>query len=166
MSDSNMVDSSVDSRDHVVVVDTGVDRVVDSSVVNHYGVGLSLSLSLTLAVHVVVVEGMSVDSSDMVDTSMDSVDRVDRVDNMANSMVDQYRVGLRFSLSLTLAVHEVIVVIGMSIDSSHMVDSRNMSHMANTRVVDSRDSVVVVDRVDRVDSSYMSISMVDNTVVH
>merc|ERR1712080_248670 len=126
MSDSNMVDSSVDSRDHVVVVDTGVD----------------------------------------------SVDRVDRVDNMANSMVDQYRVGLRFSLSLTLAVHEVIVVIGMSIDSSHMMDSRNMSHMANTSVVDqlgvslslsltlavhevivvmdSRDSVVVVDRVDRV----------------
>merc|ERR1711890_182180 len=136
MSDSNMVDSSVDSRDHVVVVDTGVDRVVDSSVVNHYGVSLSLSLSLTLAVHVVVVEGMSVDSSDMVDTSMDSVDRVDRVDNMANSMVDQYRVGLRFSLSLTLAVHEVIVVIGMSIDSSHMMDSRNMSHMANTSVVD------------------------------
>merc|ERR1712080_470540 len=127
-----MVDSSVDSRDHVVVVDTGVDRVVDSSVVNHYGVGLSLSLSLslTLAVHVVVVEGMRVD------TSMDSVDRVDRVDNMANSMVDQYRVGLRFSLSLTLAVHEVIVVIGMSIDSSHMMDSRNMSHMANTSVVD------------------------------
>merc|ERR1712066_1157188 len=63
------------------------DMVVDSSVVNKTSVveGVSLSLSLTLAVHVVVVvEGMRVDSSYMLDSSMDNrsyrsytVDRVD-----------------------------------------------------------------------------------------
>merc|ERR1719342_1219089 len=82
---SYMIDSMVDSRDNVVVVDSGVDGVDTSymgctSVVNysigvHKRIGLSLrfSLSLTLAVNVVVVvEGMRVDSSYMLDSSMDN----------------------------------------------------------------------------------------------
>ena len=52
---SYMIDSMVDSRDNVVVVDSGVDRVDstymgNSSVVVQEGVSFSLSLSLTLAV--------------------------------------------------------------------------------------------------------------------
>ena len=64
---SYMVDSMVDSRDNVVVIDTGVDRVdssysSNSSVVVHEGVSFSLRLSLTLAVHYIEVVGMRVDS--------------------------------------------------------------------------------------------------------
>merc|ERR1712089_86871 len=58
--------------------------VVESSVVNKTSVVEGVSLSLTLAVHVVVVEGMRVDSSYILHTSMDNrsyrsytVDRVD-----------------------------------------------------------------------------------------
>merc|ERR1711962_1518756 len=88
MDTSYLSDSSMDSRD-VSVVDSSY--VVDTSVVNYsigvhnrIGISLSLRLSLRLAVHVVVVEGMRVGSSYMLDTSMDSrsyrsytVDRVD-----------------------------------------------------------------------------------------
>merc|ERR1712243_201208 len=99
---SYMIDSMVDSRDNVVVVDSGVDRVDstymgNSSVVVHHGV--SFSLSLTLAVQeVVVVEGMRVDSSYMLDSSMDNrsyrsytVDRVDTsymMDSRDMSVID------------------------------------------------------------------------------
>merc|ERR1719309_1844559 len=74
---SYMIASMVGSRDIVVVVDTGVDRVDstymgNSSVVVHQGVSFSLSLSLTLAVQKVVVVGM--DTSYMSDSSMDSRD--------------------------------------------------------------------------------------------
>merc|ERR1712080_621259 len=88
-----------------------------------------------------MVVGMGVDrvvgrvgTGNMGHSSMDSRDM-----GVDSSVVNQYRVSLSLSLSLslTLALHEVIVV------------------------MDSRDSVVVVDSVDRVDSSYMSISMVD-----
>merc|ERR1719495_1641635 len=76
---------SVDRMDTSYVVDTSV---VNYSIGVHNRIGLSLSLrfslSLTLAVHVVVVGGMRVDSSYMLDTSMDNrsyrsytVDRVD-----------------------------------------------------------------------------------------
>merc|ERR1711962_1620662 len=80
-----MIDSMVDSRDNVVVVDTGVDRVDstymgNSSVVVHQGVSFSLSLSLTLAVKGVVVVGMRVDSSYMVYSRGYSVDRMDTRD--------------------------------------------------------------------------------------
>merc|ERR1719309_47009 len=86
---SYMIDSMVVSRDNMVVVDTAVDRVDstymgNSSVGVQKGVSFSLGLSLTLAVQKVVVEGMRVDSSYMLDTSMDNrsyrsytVDRVD-----------------------------------------------------------------------------------------
>merc|ERR1711962_1175691 len=80
------VDSSHSMMDRV---DTSYMRdmshmVVESSVVNKTSVVEGASLSLRLAVHVVVVEGMRVDSSYMLDTSMDNrsyrsytVDRVD-----------------------------------------------------------------------------------------
>jgi len=96
------VDSSYSMMDRV---DTSYMRdmshmVVESSVVNKTSVveGVSLSLSLTLAVHVVVVEGMRVDSSYMLDTSMDNrsyrsytVDRVDTsymMDSRDMSVID------------------------------------------------------------------------------
>merc|ERR1711962_1479733 len=165
---SYMIDSMVDSRDNVVVVDTGVDRVDstymgNSSVVVHHGVGLSL----TLAVQEVVVVRMRVDSSYMVhsrgysvdgmdtsymsDSSMDSRD-VSVVDSsyVVDTSVVNYSIGvhkriglsLRFSLSLTLAVH-VAVVEGMRVDSSYMLDTSmdNRSYRSYT--------------VDRVDTSYM-----------
>merc|ERR1712002_732216 len=92
----------VDSRDNVVVIDTGVDRVdssysSNSSVVVHEGVSFSLRLSLTLAVHYIVVVGMrvysrvgGVDTSYMMDTRDMSV--------IHSSVVDQ--VGVSFSLSI------------------------------------------------------------------
>merc|ERR1712089_26293 len=88
-----MVDTVMDRGDHVsddsnIVRMSGGDGishvVVESSVVNKTSVVEGVSLSLTLAVHVVVVEGMRVDSSYMLHTSMDNrsyrsytVDRVD-----------------------------------------------------------------------------------------
>merc|ERR1711962_200651 len=177
---SYMIDSMVDSRDNVVVVDTGVDRVDstymgNSSVVVHHGVGLSL----TLAVQKVVVVGMRVDSSYMVhsrgysvdgmdtsymsDSSMDSRD-VSVVDSsyVVDTSVVNYSIGvhkriglsLRFSLSLTLAVH-VVVVEGMRVDSSYMLDTSmdNRSYRSYT--------------VDRVDTSYMmdtrDMSVIDSS---
>ena len=100
-----MIDSMVDSRDNVVVIDTGVDRVdssytSNSSVVVHEGV----SFSLTLAVHYIVVVGMRVDSrvggvdtSYMMDTrDMSVIHSSYSVPN--SSVVDQY--GVSFSLSI------------------------------------------------------------------
>merc|ERR1711889_225 len=63
---------SVDGMDTSYMVDTSV---VNYSIGVHKRIGLSLrfSLSLTLAVNVVViVEGMRVDSSYMLDSSMDN----------------------------------------------------------------------------------------------
>merc|ERR1712180_575108 len=140
-----------------------------SSVVVHQGVSFSLGLSLTLAVQEVVVVGMRVDSSHMVHSRGYSVDGMDTsymsdssMDSRGVSVVDSsyvvdtsvvnYSIGvhnriglslsLRFSLSLTLAVH-VVVVEGMRVDSSHMLDSSmdNRSYRSYT--------------VDRVDTSYM-----------
>merc|ERR1711962_891314 len=144
----------VDSRDNMVVVDTGVDRVDstymgNSSVVVHQGVSFSLGLSLTLAVKKVVVVGMRVDSSYMVHSRGYSVDGMD-TSYMVDTSVVNYSIGvhnrislslsLRFSLSLTLAV---VVVEGMRVDSSYMLDTSmdNRSYMSYT--------------VDRVDTSYM-----------
>merc|ERR1719342_740018 len=89
---------SVDGMDTSYMVDTSV---VNYSIGVHKRIGLSLrfSLSLTLAVHVVVVvEGMRVDSSYMLDSSMDnrsyrsySVDRVDTsymMDSRNMSVID------------------------------------------------------------------------------
>merc|ERR1712034_224624 len=114
---SHMVDSMVDSRDNVVVVDSGVDRVDSpymghSSVLVQEGVSFSLSLSLTLAVEDVVVVGMRVDSSYMVHSRGYSVDGMD-TSYMVDTSVVNYSIGvhkriglsLRFSLSLTLAVN-------------------------------------------------------------
>jgi len=141
-----MIDSMVDSRDNVVVIDTGVDRVdssytSNSSVVVHEGV----SFSLTLAVHYIVVVGMRVDSrvgrvdtSYMMDTSMDT----------RHVVSDSVHKRIRLRLSLTLAVH-YIVVVGMRVDSrvggvdtSYMMDTRDMSvihssySVPNSSVVD------------------------------
>jgi len=164
---SYMVDSMVDSRDNVVVVDSGVDRVDstymgNSSVVVHHGVSFSLSLSLTLAVQEVVVVGMRVDSSYMVHSRGYSVDGMD-TSYMVDTSVVNYSIGvhkriglsLRFSLSLTLAVHVVVVVEGMRVDSSYMLDSSmdNRSYRSYT--------------VDRVDTSYMmdsrDMSVIDSS---
>merc|ERR1719289_109923 len=95
MDTSYMSDSSMDSRD---VVDTSV---VNYSIGVHKRIGLSLSLrfslSLTLAVHVVVVEGMRVDTSYMLDSRDMSV--IDSCYSVANSsVVDQQ--GVSFSLSI------------------------------------------------------------------
>merc|ERR1712180_335652 len=93
MDTSYMSDSSMDSR-NVSVVDSSY--VVDTGVVNysigvHNRIGLSLSLrfslSLTLAVHVVVVEGMRVDSSYMVHSRGYSVDGMD-TSYMSDSSMD------------------------------------------------------------------------------
>merc|ERR1712115_774879 len=151
-----MIDSMVDSRDNVVVVDSGVDRVDstymgNSSVVVHHGVSFSLSLSLTFAVQEVVVVGMRVDSSYMVHNRGYSVDGMD-TSYMVDTSVVTYSIGvhkriglslsLRFSLSLTLAVHVVVVVEGMRVDTSYMMDTRDMSvidssySVANSSVVD------------------------------
>merc|ERR1711955_7447 len=128
---SYMIDSMVDSRDNVVVVDSGVDRVDstymgNSSVVVHHGV--SFSLSLTLAVQEVVVVGMRVDSSYMVHSRGYSVDGMD-TSYMVDTSVVNYsigvhkRIGLSLRFSLSLAVHVVVVVEGMRVDSSYMLDS-------------------------------------------
>merc|ERR1712121_111833 len=121
---SYMIDSMVDSRDNVVVIDTGVDRVdssyssnsrvggVDTSHISHgkpsihlsHGVRLGLRLSLTLAVHYIWVVGMRVDSrvggvdtSYMMDTrDMSVIHSSYSVPN--SSVVDQY--GICFSLSM------------------------------------------------------------------
>merc|ERR1719309_746371 len=181
---SYMIDSMVDSRDNMVVVDTGVDRV-DSTYMGNFSVvvqkGVSLSLSLTLAVQKVVVVGMRVDSSYMVhsrgysvdgmdtsymsDSSMDSRD-VSVVDSsyVVDTSVVNYSIGvhnriglslsLSLSLSLTLAVH-VVVVEGMRVDSSYMLDTSmdNRSYRSYT--------------VDRVDTSYMmdsrDMSVIDSS---
>merc|ERR1711962_1683404 len=134
----------VDSRDNMVVVDTGVDRVNstymgNSSGVVQQGVSLSLGLSLTLAVQKVVVVGMRVDSSYMVrsrgysvdgmdtsymsDSSMDSRD-VSVVDSsyVVDTSVENYSIGVHNRISLTVAVH-VVVVEGMRVDSSYMLDT-------------------------------------------
>jgi len=164
---SYMVDSMVDSRDNVVVVDSGVDRVDstymgNSSVVVQEGVSFSLSLSLTLAVQEVVVVGMRVDSSYMVHSRGYSVDGMD-TSYMVDTSVVNYSIGvhkriglsLRFSLSLTLAVNVVVVVEGMRVDSSYMLDSSmdNRSYRSYT--------------VDRVDTSYMmdsrDMSVIDSS---
>jgi len=164
---SYMVDSMVDSRDNVVVVDSGVDRVDstymgNSSVVVQHGVSFSLSLSLTLAVQEVVVVGMRVDSSYMVHSRGYSVDGMD-TSYMVDTSVVNYSIGvhkgiglsLRFSLSLTLAVNVVVVVEGMRVDSSYMLDSSmdNRSYRSYT--------------VDRVDTSYMmdsrDMSVIDSS---
>merc|ERR1712243_350737 len=162
---SYMIDSMVDSRDNVVVVDSGVDRVDstymgNSSVVVHHGV--SFSLSLTLAVQEVVVVGMRVDSSYMVHSRSYSVDGMD-TSYMVDTSVVNYSIGvhkriglsLRFSLSLTLAVNVVVVVEGMRVDSSYMLYSSmdNRSYRSYT--------------VDRVDTSYMmdsrNMSVIDSS---
>merc|ERR1712243_59536 len=149
-----MIDSMVDSRDNVVVIDTGVDRVdssysSNSSVVVHEGVSFSLRLSLTLAVHYIVVVGMRVDSrvngvdtSYMSDSSMDS----------RYVVSDSVHKRIRLSLGLTLAVH-IVVVEGMRVDSSYMFDSSmdNRSWRNYT--------------VDRVDTSYMMDTR-DMSVIH
>merc|ERR1712121_384116 len=161
---SYMVDSMVDSRDNVVVVDSGVDRVDstymgNSSVLVQEGVSFSLSLSLTLAVQEVVVVGMRVDSSYMVHSRGYSVDGMD-TSYMVDTSVVNYSIGvhkriglsLRFSLSLTLAVHVVVIVEGMRVDSSYMLDS-SMDNRSYT--------------VDRVDTSYMmdsrNMSVIDSS---
>merc|ERR1711962_1048705 len=82
----------VDSRDNVVVVDTGVNRVDstymgNSSGVVQQGVSFSLSLSLTLAVQKVVVVGMRVDSSYMFHSRCYSVDGMD-TSYMSDSSMD------------------------------------------------------------------------------
>ena len=142
-----MIDSMVDSRDNVVVIDTGVGTVdstysSNSSVVVHEGVSFSLRLSLTLAVHHIVVVGMRVDSSSMSDSSMDS----------RKVVSDSVHKRIRLSLSLTLAVH-IVVVEGMRVDSSYMLDSSmdNRSYRSYT--------------VDRVDTSYMMDTR-DMSVIH
>merc|ERR1719481_484779 len=91
---------------------------------------------------------MRVDSSYMVHSRGYSVDGMD-TSYMVDTSVVNYsigvhkRIGLRFSLSLTLAVHVVVVVEGMRVDSSYMLDSSmdNRSYRSYT--------------VDRVDTSYM-----------
>merc|ERR1719342_1271434 len=107
-----------------------------------YGVGLGLSLSLTLAVQEVM--GMRVESSHSM------MDRVDTMRDMSDMVVDSSVVnktsvveGVSLSLSLTLAVNVVVVVEGMRVDSSYMLDSSmdNRSYRSYT--------------VDRVDTSYM-----------
>merc|ERR1712115_556009 len=142
-----MIDSMVDSRDNVVVVDSGVDRVDstymgNSSVVVHHGVSFSLSLSLTLAVQEVVVVGMRVDSSYMVHNRGYSVDGMD-TSYMVDTSVVNYSIGVHKRISLTLAVNVVVVVEGMRVDSIYMLDSSmdNRSYRSYT--------------VDRVDTSYM-----------
>jgi len=192
---SYMIDSMVDSRDNMVVVDTGVDRVDstymgNSSVVVHQGVSFSLSLSLTLAVQKVVVVGMRVDSSYMVhsrgysldgmdtsymsDSSMDSRD-VSVVDSsyVVDTSVVNYSIGvhnriglslsLRFSLSLTLAVH-VVVVEGMRVDSSYMLDSSMDNRSYRSYTVDRVDTSYMMDSRDMcvIDSSY---SVANSSVV-
>merc|ERR1712240_167812 len=141
-----MIDSMVDSRDNVVVIDTGVGTVdstysSNSSVVVHEGVSFSLRLSLTLAVYHIVV-GMRVDSSSMSDSSMDS----------RKVVSDSVHKRIRLSLSLTLAVH-IVVVEGMRVDSSYMLDCSmdNRSYRSYT--------------VDRVDTSYMMDTR-DMSVIH
>jgi len=184
---SYMIDSMVDSRDNMVVVDTGVDRVDstymgNSSVVVHQGVSFSLSLSLTLAVQKVVVVGMRVDSSYMVhsrgysldgmdtsymsDSSMDSRDVVDT--SVVNYSISVHkRIGLslslRFSLSLTLAVH-VVVVEGMRVDSSYMLDSSMDNRSYRSYTVDRVDTSYMMDSRDMcvIDSSY---SVANSSVV-
>merc|ERR1712002_866656 len=114
----------VDSSDSMVDrVDTSNMRdmshmVVDSSVVNKTSVveGVSLSLSLTLAVHVVViVEGMRVDSSYMLDSSMDNRSHrsytVDRVDT--SYMMDSRNMSVIDS-SYSVANSSVVVHEGVS----------------------------------------------------
>merc|ERR1712243_282886 len=132
-----MIDSMVDSRDNVVVIDTGVDRVdssysSNSSVVVHEGVSFSLRLSLTLAVHYIVVVGMRVDSrvngvdtSYMSDSSMDS----------RYVVSDSVHKRIRLSLSLTLAVH-YIEVVGMRVDSRDMSVIHSSYSVPNSKVVD------------------------------
>merc|ERR1712121_438909 len=158
---SYMIDSMVDSRDNVVVVDSGVD-MGNSSVLVQEGVSFSLSLSLTLAVQEVVVVGMRVDSSYMVHSRGYSVDGMD-TSYMVDTSVVNYSIGvhkriglsLRFSLSLTLAVNVVVVVEGMRVDSSYMLYSSmdNRSYRSYT--------------VDRVDTSYMmdsrNMSVIDSS---
>merc|ERR1719260_59048 len=91
---SYMIESMVDTRDNVVVVDTGVDRVDStymgnsSVLVHHQGVSFSLGLSLTLAVQEVVVVGMRVDSSYMVHRGGYSVDGMD-TSYMSDSSMDR-----------------------------------------------------------------------------
>merc|ERR1712115_599463 len=149
----------VDSRDNVVVVDSGVDRVDstymgNSSVVVHHGVSFSLSLSLTLAVQEVVVVGMRVDSSYMVHNRGYSVDGMD-TSYMVDTSVVNYSIGVhkRIGLGLTLAVNVVVVVEGMRVDSSYMLDfgMDNRSYRSYT--------------VDRVDTSYMMDSR-DMSVIY
>merc|ERR1719445_2620522 len=83
----------VDSRDNVVVIDTGVDRV-DSSY---------------------MIDSM-VDSRDNVVVIDTGVDRVDSSYSSNSSVVVHERVSFSLRLSLTLAVH-YIVVVGMRVDS-------------------------------------------------
>merc|ERR1719342_1003017 len=154
-----MIDSMVDSRDNVVVVDSGVDRV-DSTYMGNSSVvvqeGVSFSLSLTLAVQEVVVVGMRVDSSYMVHSRGYSVDGMD-TSYMVDTSVVNYSIGIhkRFGLSLTLAVNVVVVVEGMRVDSSYMLYSSmdNRSYRSYT--------------VDRVDTSYMmdsrNMSVIDSS---
>jgi len=185
---SYMIDSMVDSRDNMVVVDTGVDRVDStymgnsSVVVHHQGVSFSLGLSLTLAVQKVVVVGMRVDSSYMVhsrgysvdgmdtsymsDSSMDSRDVVDT--SVVNYSISVHkRIGLslslRFSLSLTLAVH-VVVVEGMRVDSSYMLDTSMDNRSYRSYTVDRVDTSYMMDTRDMcvIDSSY---SVANSSVV-
>merc|ERR1712115_228157 len=136
----------------------------NSSVLVQEGVGVSFSLSLTLAVQEVVVVGMRVDSSYMAHNRGYSVDGMD-TSYMVDTSVVNYSIGvhkriglslsLRFGLSLTLAVHVVVIVEGMRVDSSYMLDSSmdNRSYRSYT--------------VDRVDTSYMmdsrDMSVIDSS---
>merc|ERR1712121_109712 len=136
--------------------------------------------------------GSVVYTSYMIDSMVDSRDNVVVVDSgvdMGNSsVVVQEGVSFSLSLSLTLAVQEVVVV-GMRVDSSYMVHSRgysvdgmNTSYMVDTSVVNYSIGVhkriglslrfslsltlavhvVVVVEGMRVDSSYMLDSSMDN----
>jgi len=170
----------MDRGDHVsddsnIVRMSGGDGISHgkSSIHLSHGVRLGLRLSLTLAVHYIVVVGMRVDSSYMVHSRGYSVDGVD-TSYMSDSSMDRRNVSvvdssyvvdtsvvnysvsvhkrIRLSLSLTLAVH-IVVVEGMRVDSSYMLDSSmdNRSYRSYT--------------VDRVDTSYMMDTR-DMSVIH
>merc|ERR1712058_131323 len=87
---SYMIDSMVDSRDNVVVVDSGVDRV-DSTYMGNSSV----------LVQEVVVVGMRVDSSYMVHSRGYSVDGMD-TSYMVDTSVVNYSIGVHKRIGLSL----------------------------------------------------------------
>jgi len=161
----------MDRGDHVSD-DSNIVRMSGGDGISHgkpsihlsHGVGRGLSLSLTLAVQEVM--GMRVDSSysmmDRVDTSyMRDMSHMVVESSVVNktSVVE----GVSLSLSLTLAVH-VVVVEGMRVDSSYMLDSSMDNRSYRSYTVDRVDTSYMMDSRDMcvIDSSY---SVANSSVV-